>query len=104
MSKLSLGVIIIFLFSASAHAADSLSLSIDRTVIQNDRTAIQKIGDDISLFGEDFGAYFTAPLHFNGTDGMVAGAIAAGTIGIMPLDNWGQQRAQAAPRSQAFGS
>src|SRR5947208_2511052 len=102
MSKFLPYIFIVLICSATAQAADTLAVPIIPIPIE--RNMLQKAGDDISIFGEDMAAYFTAPFHFTGTDWLVTGGIVGGTMAIMPLDNWGQERAQAASRSDAFQS
>jgi membrane-associated phospholipid phosphatase len=92
---------IIFAFFIAAvcasplRAADSLAI---------ERSFTQKIGDDITLFGEDMGAYFSAPLHFDQTDRVVATSAVYGTVVLFSLDRWAHDRARAASQSDAFQS
>jgi membrane-associated phospholipid phosphatase len=94
-------LIIVFSFPAASHAADTLGVHI--TPITN-KSISEKIGDDISLFTSDLGSFITSPLHFSGTDWAITGGILGSTVALMPLDNWAQSRAQAAPHTSGFES
>ncbi len=51
-----------------------------------DQSILEKLGEDGGIFLSDAGSYFGAPLRFTGTDWLIAGGVAGGTVALMAVD------------------
>ncbi|MEI8135175.1 MAG: phosphatase PAP2 family protein [bacterium] len=93
--KPSLLVIVLLCSVHTSYASDTTSIK---------RSFFQTIGDDVLIFGEDLGAYVTAPLHYTATNWGQAASILGTTTLLMGADPWGREQAQAASHSSGFQS
>ncbi|MBS1904947.1 MAG: phosphatase PAP2 family protein [Bacteroidetes bacterium] len=77
----------------TAQAADSTATH---------RSFFATIGSDIAVVWSDVGPYFTAPLHYDGTDWRNTAIVVGGTGVLMPLDSAGRHASLTSSQSASM--